>query len=220
MYILVLSDFRHVYLHALWPSGRRKHSCRPQATARVCQRALAAPTTRVPGVGKQVGAAGNAASGLSAAAGARNHRGEGLEAHACARRTALQVARKQLRVAVQECALPPGKLSAAATEAGTCEAQNLPGAAELRSIPCRPRRDPGPDSPLLARHCVGTVPARGGQPGPPGSFRRQVKASPSSPPDRLQAASPPAESSSPPFPGEAPPPLREHARDQAGAKKG
>ncbi|KAK1341371.1 hypothetical protein QTO34_017777 [Cnephaeus nilssonii] len=84
----------------------------------------------------------------------------------------------------------PRQLSAAATEAGTCEPQTGWAGWELRSIPCCPHRDPRAESPLRPRKRAGAVHARV-DPEAPGSPRRQVKASQPPPSDLAPAASPP-----------------------------
>lgn len=84
----------------------------------------------------------------------------------------------------------PRQLSAAATEAGTCEPQTGWAGWELRSIPCCSHRDPRAESPLRPRKRAGAVHARV-DPEAPGSPRRQVKASQPPPPDLAPAASPP-----------------------------
>lgn len=147
--------------------------------------------------------------GLSAAAGRWSHREEGLASFAGTQRTALAVAGKQLRVAGQECALPPGKLSAAATEAGTCESQARQPGRLLRSIPCRTRRRFPASAPELS------------SPGwASGSSRPQVKACPPSPPRPPLAASPPTESEAPLLAlGEAPSPIGSPQKTRLGRRK-
>ncbi|KAK2488947.1 hypothetical protein MC885_013372, partial [Smutsia gigantea] len=61
----------------------------------------------------------------------------------------------------------PGKLSAAATEAGTCKPQNQPGRRDPRSIPCQPRRAPRAHCPNCRRAHWSCL-RKGAQQGPPG----------------------------------------------------
>lgn len=62
---------------------------------------------------------------------------------------------------------PPGKLSAAAAEAGTCEPQTRRARWVLRSIPWPARRDPS--------ERVGAVLAQGGLQGPRGPLTAREK---------------------------------------------
>lgn len=159
--------------------------------------------------------------GLSAAAGRRSHRKEGLASLAGALRTALAVAGKQLRVGGQECALPPRQ-----TFGGCNGSRNLRTTAP--PAPVVAAEHPLPDSPrpsqgvaAASRQAHRSCPHTGWTRGAPGSSRRQVKASSPSSPHPPLAASPPAERAAPLLTWvQAPLPTREPAKDQAGAKEG
>lgn len=144
--------FHRVCLSALRPPGSGRRSRRRRAPTRV------APTPRQ---------AHQLSPGPPPSLGTCSLRGEGLATLAGAQGTAHEVARKQLRVAGQERALPLGKLSAAATEAGTCKPQNPPGRRDPRSIPYQSRRDPRARRPACRRahrSCLRTE-AQQGAPG-------------------------------------------------------
>lgn len=132
--------------------------------------------------------------------------------------TALQVARKQLRVAGQECALPPPanfRPQQRKQELAKHISRGRAGAAEH---PCGPGQDARADLPLLARERPGAGLARVGHRGPRGlSLPGKGVAALLS--RRTAGCAATAESEPPSFPG-APLYLSGSAKTRAGARKG
>lgn len=155
------SDFPLVWARVLRPREGAGAAAGPRTIQRV------APTPLAGAAAGRVGWQRPAASQA-----VRDRRAPGATAGRGSRRTALQVAGKQLRVAGQECALPPPPpLRLRPTFCRRNGSRNWrstrppgrPGAAEH---PCQPRRYPRADLPLLPRERVGAALARVGHGSP------------------------------------------------------